>query len=247
MRSTSALAATALALGIPAAGTAQMAAHHDAHQMTQDQFPLLSFSITEEVRTAPDRARISAGVTTQAATAVDAMRQNSQRIDAMIATLRRTGIDQNDIQTSGFSLAPQYDYRPQEQGQPPRLVGYQVSNQLSVTATDTTRIGALIDALVSAGGTNIAGPEFFMARPDALLDAARDTAMRRAMERAERYARSAGYARARLVSVSEGGGFMPPPMPVMARMAEAAMADNIVQPGQVTNNVTLSVQFRLER
>lgn len=242
------LVATAL-VATPLAAQAQSANPQGMmHHMVQDQSPLLSFSITEEMRTAPDRARISAGVMTQATTAVDAMRENSQRVDAMVATLRRAGIAQNDIQTSGFSLSPQYDYRPQQQGLPPRLIGYQVSNQLSVTTADTTRIGALIDALVSAGGTNIGGPEFFVAEPDAMLDTARDTAMRRAMERAERYARSAGYARARLVSVSEGGGFMPPPMPVMARMdAAEASGGNYVQPGQVANGITLNVQFRLER
>ncbi len=243
-------ALSVMALTLPYAVQAQSAptAHdHATHQMQANQAPLLSFSITEEMRTAPDRASISAGVLTQAVTAVDAMRHNTERMNAMIATLRRVGIAQRDIQTSGFNLSPQYDYTPQQQGQPPRLIGYQVSNQLTVTTADTARVGALIDALVSAGGNNISGPNFFVAEPDTMLDAARDTVMRRAITRAERYARAAGYAGARLVSVFEGGGFMPQPMPVMARMAADASAENVIQPGQVSNGVTLSVQFRLER
>lgn len=247
MRTTSALAATALALGTPVAATAQMAAHHDAHQMAQDQSPLLSFSVTEDVRSAPDRASISAGVTNQAPTALEAMRQNSAQISSMIATLRRNGIAERDIQTSGFSLSPQYDHRPQQHGQQPILIGYSVSNQLTVVTRDTTRIGALIDALVAAGGTNISGPNFFVAEPGTMLDAARERAMQTALARADRYARAAGYARARLVSVTEGGGFMPQPVPMMARMEAADAVANVIQPGEVNSGMTLSVQFRLER
>lgn len=233
----------------PYAASAQTAPdpHAGMHHMQADQSPLLSFSITEEMKTAPDRANIGAGVTTQALSAVDAMRQNTVRMNALIAALRRAGIAERDIQTSGFNLSPQYDYTPQQQGGQPRLTGYQVSNQLTLVTADTARIGALIDALVTAGGTNISGPSFFVAEPDAMLDSARETAMRRATARATRYARAAGYSSARLVSVSEGGGFQPQPMPVMARMASAEDAGNVIQPGQVSNGITLNVQFRMER
>lgn len=246
---TTAAATLAIAFAAPAFAQTMPTApdHQMTHPMTETDSPLLSFSITEEVKSTPDRASISAGVTTQAPTAVEAMRQNSEAIASMIAALRRAGIENRDIQTNGFNLSPQYDYRPQEQGRPPILTGYQVSNQLTVTTANVTRIGALIDSLVSAGGTNISGPNFFVADSDAQLEEARDTAMRKASERAMRYARAAGYARARLVAITEGGGFMPTPMPVMARMSADSAAGNAIQPGQVSNGLTISVQYRLER
>lgn len=244
------LFATTLAAA-PFAAAAQSApsAPHGMHHMEDRDSPLLSFSITEEVRTAPDRASIGAGVTTSAPTAVEAMRQNAAAMERMVRALKARGIADRDIQTSGINLSPQYDYRPQEQGQPPRLIGYQVSNQVRVTTADIGRLGNLLDALVESGGTNIDGPHFFIDNPDAALDSARETALRRAGERASRYARAAGYARARLVTLTEGQGMvMPPPMPVMMRMEAAdAAASTPVQPGQVSNSVTLSVQYRLER
>lgn len=228
------------------AQTMPMTSPDHAHHAAADS-PLLSFSITEEIRSAPDTASIGAGVTTTAPTAVQAMRDNAEAMTRMTAALRRAGIEGRNIQTSGISLSPQYDYTPQQQGEPPRLIGYQVTNQVRVTTTDIARLGDLLDALVTAGGTNIDGPNFSVADPDAMLDTARETALRRAGERANRYARAAGYRTARLVSVSEGGGFMPPPMPMMqARMAADSVATP-VQPGQVTNGITLSVQYRLER
>jgi uncharacterized protein len=248
MRITLASAAAAMALALPAMSAhAQTTPPQGTHQMTDA--PLLTFSITEELRSAPDRARVGAGVVTTAPTAVEAMRQNATAMTRLTAALRRAGIEPRNIQTSGINLSAQYDYTPQQQGQPPRLIGYQVTNMVNVVTSDIANLGRLLDALVEAGGTNIDGPSFFVENPDAALDAARQRAMTRANDRAMLYARAAGYRSVRLIAVSEGGAMpMPQPMPQMT-MARAESADvaTPVQPGQVTNAVSLSVQYRFER
>ena len=222
-------------------------AQHMMAMMNADS-PLLTFSITEELQSTPNRANIGAGVTTTAPTAVEAMRQNAEAMNRVIRAIKARGVAERYIQTSGVNLSPQYDYTPQQQGQPPRLIGYQVSNQVRVTTSNLDQLGPLMDALVSAGGTNIDGPNFSIDNPDAALDTARQTALRRATERAALYARAAGYASARLVSVTEGGGMaVPPPMPMMRMQAAAAEMATPVQPGQVTNAVTLTLQYRLEK
>ncbi|MGL4314511.1 MAG: SIMPL domain-containing protein [Sphingomonas sp.] len=239
-------AATALALTAPMAANAQMQGQQGT-VMTTDA-PLLSFSITEEIRSAPDRARVGAGVVTTAPTAVEAMRQNAAAMTRLSAALRRAGIEGRNIQTSGINLSAQYDYTPQQQGQPPRLIGYQVSNMVNVVTSDIANLGRLLDTLVEAGGTNIDGPSFFIDNPDAALDTARQRAMTRATERATLYARAAGYTRGRLTAVSEGGPMPVQPMPVMQMArAESADAATPVQPGQVSNAITLTLQYRLER
>jgi uncharacterized protein len=247
MRLILATAAAALALSLPATTFAQNSGQQGMQQMTDA--PLLSFSITEEIRTAPDRARVGAGVVTTAPTAVEAMRQNAAAMTRLTAALRRAGIEARNIQTSGINLSAQYDYTPQQQGQPPRLIGYQVTNMVNVVTSDINNLGRLLDALVEAGGTNIDGPSFFVDNPDAGLDTARQRAMTRAGERAALYARAASYTRGRLIAVSEGGPIpQPMPMPQMAMArAEAADVATPVQPGQVSNGVTLTLQYRLER
>jgi uncharacterized protein len=245
-------AAATFAIAFAAPGFAQtmptVPERRMTHPMTETDSPLLSFSITEEVKQAPDRASIGAGVTTTAPSAVEAMRANATAMDRVVRALRAKGIAGRDIQTSGINLSPQYDYTPQQQGQPPRLIGYQVSNQVRVTTADIANLGPLLDTLVESGGTNLDGPSFFVADPETLLETARETALRRATERASRYARAAGYRSARLVSLSEGGGFVaPPPMPMM-RMESAVGGDATpVQPGQVSNSIMLTLQYRLER
>lgn len=238
------IAAAVAAVALPVAALAQT----PAGGANMPDSPLINFSVSEEVKTAPDRASIGAGVTSSGATAVEALRVNSAAMEKLIAAVKKAGIRPQDIQTSGLTISPQYDYRPQEQGQPPRLTGYQVSNQVRVVTRDIAGLGQLIDALVVAGGNNIDGPSFYVSNPDAMLGGARAAVLAKANARAADYARLAGYREARLVVLSEGGGWMPGTQPVM-QMARAEMADMKiappVQPGEVGNTLTLQVQYRL--
>ncbi|WP_179102084.1 SIMPL domain-containing protein [Sphingopyxis sp. KK2] len=212
------------------------------------QGPILSFSVSEEVRSRPDQATVGAGVTTTAPTAVEAMRLNAAAMDKLIAAAKARGIKAEDIQTSGINLSPQYDYNNQGPGQPPRFIGYQVSNTVRATTPKIDDIGPLLDALVAAGGTNIDGPWFGMKDPDAQLVGARGAAIKEAEAKAADYAKLAGYRGAELVSISEGGSFggPQPPMPMVRLQAMDAKATP-VEPGQVANTLTLSFQYRLVR
>ncbi|MEO7379641.1 MAG: SIMPL domain-containing protein, partial [Sphingomicrobium sp.] len=104
----------------------------------------LDISATGEATRVPDVAIISAGVTTQATTATDALGQNAARMERVRAALKRAGIADRDIQTASISLQPQYKY---VENQPQLLVGYQASNQLSVKFRDIRASGRILDAL----------------------------------------------------------------------------------------------------
>jgi hypothetical protein len=210
------------------------------------QGPILSFSVSEEVRSRPDQATVGAGVQTTAPTAVEAMRLNAAAMDKLIAAAKARGIKAEDIQTSGINLSPQYDYNNQGPGQPPRFIGYQVNNSVRATTPKIDDIGPLLDALVAAGGTNIDGPYFGMKDADAQLVGARGAAIKKAEAKAADYARLAGFRGVELVSISEGGGFSGPmPMPQVRNMAMDAAKSTPVEPGQVSNTLTLSFQYRL--
>jgi uncharacterized protein YggE len=211
------------------------------------QGPILTFSVSEEVRSRPDQATVGAGVTTTAPTAVESMRANAAAMDKLIAAVKARGIKAEDIQTSGINLSPQYDYNNRGDGQPPRFLGYQVSNSVRVTTSKIEDIGPLLDALVAAGGTNIDGPSFGMKDPDAQLVGARGSAIKAAEAKAQDYARLAGFRGVELVSISEGGSFGPqPPMPMVRMAMDAGSAKATpVEPGRVANTLTLNFQYRL--
>jgi uncharacterized protein YggE len=192
----------------------------------------------------PDLVRINAGVVTQAPTAVEAIRQNAARMEAVRAALRAAGIADRDIQTSNLNLNPNYRYA---ENQPPQLVGYQAVNEVSVRFRDIAKTGAILDALVAQGANQINGPTLTIERPEAALDEARAEALANARARADFYARSLGMRVARVLSVSEASmGFIPPRSAGMDRGMVANEAATQIVPGEQTLNISLTVSFELE-
>ncbi|MEK7343166.1 MAG: SIMPL domain-containing protein [Pseudomonadota bacterium] len=212
--------------------------------------PVVTLTITESVESAPDVATVGTGVQTRAPTAQAAMQQNAAQTEKLIAALAKAGIAKKDIQTSGINLSAQYDYSNQD-GQPqgPRFIGYEASNQLTVTLRDIKRVGASLDAMVAAGATNINGPTFTIDDPSPLLVQARGQALKSAKAQADFYAQAAGYRTARLVTIAESNSGGQPPMPMLqsARFKADAAPTTPVEPGQVSAAVTLTVQYALEK
>ncbi len=232
--------AAALVLGVPA-----MSAQAQTVPAVAFDGTLLSVSAQGEVRRVPDIAIVSAGVTTEAADANAAMRANAERMDKVVASIRAAGIAERDIQTSGINLSPQYHYG---ENVPPRISGYQATNTVSIKVRDIARTGRILDALVAVGANQIIGPSFDIDKKDEALDEARKDAIAKARARAELYAGTLGMRVRRIVSISEGGGMLPPPRPVpmmaMAR-AEKMAADTVVAPGENELALTLEVVFEL--
>jgi uncharacterized protein YggE len=203
----------------------------------------LDVNATGEVTRVPDVAVISAGVVTRAATASAAIQDAANRMERVRSSLKRAGIADRDIQTSNLSLNPEYRY---ENNQPPQLVAYSASNQFSIRFRDIRNSGRILDALVSEGANQISGPNLVVDKPEAALDEARAKAVAAGRARAELYARSLGMRVVRVVSVSESGGYaVPPPMPVMERMAVQA-ADTKIDPGEQKLQVNLAMVFELQ-
>jgi hypothetical protein len=196
------------------------------------------------VKAAPDIADIGAGVVTQAAEAQAALAANSAQMTRVVAALRKAGIADRDIQTTGLSLQPQYRY---EQNQAPILTGFQAANRVQVTLRDTKGAGRVIDTLVKEGANQIDGPNFRVSTPEPLLDKARAEAVKKARARAELYAQAAGLKVVRITSISEGFE-QRPPMPMARMVASDAMAAAAppVSPGEVGLSASVTMAFELE-
>jgi uncharacterized protein YggE len=239
------LAPLALTLALPAAAEAQTAQSALAATST-----LLSLSAQGKSARTPDLAIFSAGVVTQGATASEALAANAAAMNRVIATLKKAGLADKDIQTSQISLNPVYsqpEYGPNGMPrQEPRITGYQAVNNVSIRSRNVSGFGKILDALVAAGANQVNGPSFQMAEPAAAMDEARLDAMKAARARADLYARAAGLRVVRIVSISESGGYSPPqPIYARAMKVEAAAAPTPIQLGEVEAEVNLSVQFEL--
>ena len=227
-------------LSWPATSQAQQAAITQTIAGTR-----LDISATGEATRVPDVAVITAGVVARSANASAALQDAADRMQRMIAALKRAGVEDRDIQTSNVNLNAEYRY---PDNQPPQLVGYTASNQLTIRFRDIRNSGKILDALVAQGANQINGPDLTVDKPEAALDEARANAVAAGRARAELYARSLGLHVVRVVSVSESGGYAipppaPPPPPMMARVQ---MATTKIEPGEQKLQVSVAMTFELQ-
>src|SRR4029079_6827728 len=131
----------------------------------------ITISASGSVTVEPDQARITSGVTADAATASAALAKNSEAMQKVIAELKGAGIDAKDIQTASFRVEPRYT-RPIE-GQAPKIDGYSVTNEVQVLVRDLDKLGDILDRLVTAGANQTAGLNFEVSKAETLLDEAR--------------------------------------------------------------------------
>lgn len=241
--------ATALMAGVAlaAATLAAPAAHAQVQGNTPltiqavNAAPSLNLSAYGEVKAQPDMATINFGVQTEAATAAEAMRMNAEQMSQVRAALRRAGIPENKIQTSGLNLSAQYDY---VENAPPRLRGYQASNQVTVVIEDLTRVGSTADAVVSAGVNQINGISFGLKDPTEYENQARRLAVQALQAKASLYAQALGVDLVGIRSLSEGGGYsMPQPVPMYAARAmamDASAGNTLVSAGELSVRVDIT-------
>ncbi len=202
----------------------------------------LNLSAYGEARANPDMATISLGVETTGPSAAAAMQANADQMSRVVAALKKAGVDARDLQTSNLSLNPQYVY---ETNQPPKLTGYQASNQLSVTVTNLARLPGVVDATVAAGATNIGQISFGLSNPVSAENTARIAAVKALQDKASLYANATGYRINRLVTLSEGSGYaVEPPRPMFAAAMRMDKATP-VEAGSVKVRVDISGVFEL--
>lgn len=234
----------ALALGaaaLPSVAAAQQASITQTIAGTR-----LDISATGEVTRVPDIAIISAGVVSRSGTATAALQDAADRMTRVLAALKRAGVEDRDIQTSSVNLNAEYRY---PENQAPQLVGYTASNTVTIRFRDIRNSGKILDALVAQGANQINGPSLTIDKPEAALDEARAKAIAAGRARAELYARGLGMRVARVVAVSESGGYAvpppaPPPVPMMARAYERD--STAIQPGEQKLQVSVAMTFELQ-
>ncbi|MDE2135141.1 MAG: SIMPL domain-containing protein [Alphaproteobacteria bacterium] len=196
-------------------------------------------------KAAPDQAQFSTGVVTQERTAALALAANSRAMNAVFATLKRLGIPDKDIQTSNFSLSPQYQVCKPGTACPQRIAGYEVSNTVNVTVEDFGKTGAVLDALVASGSNRIDDISFSIRDTSALLKQAREAAVKDAILRAQTYAKAAGVTLGPILSIDEGGSNQPRPLyKAMAMMAGAAPPPVAGGEESVTADVSMTWEIK---
>ncbi|MGA9540930.1 MAG: SIMPL domain-containing protein [Methyloceanibacter sp.] len=203
----------------------------------------ISLSASGMVKAAPDMASITTGVTSEGQTAQDALSKNTNAMTEVVGTLKETGIEPKDIQTTDFNVSPVYEQK--KNGQAAFVTGYRVSNKVHIIVRDTKKLGDVLDKVVAAGANQIGSISFGIAKPEKLKDEARKLAMRNAIDNAKLYADAAGIELGPVMTIAEDNGFTPRPYRGRAAPMMAEASPVPVEGGTLSVEAKIRVTWEL--
>lgn len=192
---------------------------------------------TAKVTVVPDVARVSFGVNVTKGTVKAARATAAQQMTAIIEAVKGLGIAEQDIQTTGLNLWPQYARNST------KVTGYTLSEQIQVTVRDLDRASDVVDTAMAKGATEMNGITFEMADPAKALNDARVAAIAAARTSAEAMASAAKVGLGSVVSVSDAS---PAPIVYPYQRMAAMDAATPIQPGSQDISATVSVVFEIE-
>lgn len=221
--------------------------HNDS---MKEQVATINVNGSGSVAIAPDIAIINMGVLRQARTARKALDDNNAAMADVISAMKAQGIADKDLQTANFNIQPRYQrFKRSSTGlqKPPQIVGYQVSNQLTVRIRDLKLVGAILDQAISLGVNSGGNIQFTNDNPQQALTEARKKAVKHAFTKAATLTSAAGVKLGRILSINEQSS-RPRPVPVArARMMAKDSAESAVpvQGGENSYRVNVNVSWEI--
>ncbi len=215
----------------------------------------LTVSGEGEAYAVPDIATVSFTVTEEKKTVAEAQKQVTDKANKAVDFLKKSDVEEKDIQLTNNSFYPVYDYGapcysypcPQQK---PTITGYSVSRTMTVKIRAIDDSGKIVEGLGSLGVTNLNGPTFGIDDEDAVKEEARKQAIENAKEKAEKLARDLGVSLVRVIDFSESGNQPYPPMYAkdmalgMGGASETSVANLPKGENQYTSNVTITYEIR---
>ena len=195
------------------------------------------------VKRTPDRAWVSIAAESRARGAREAQKLNADAMTSVLAKIKASGIPADAIQTSGYSLQPEFDYADNRQ----RLRGYVARNSVDVRVDDLQKLGGVLEAAVDAGANQVSGVRFDLKDRDAVEREAVKLAVADARARADAAAAGAGLKVQRVVRIEEERHTtVPRPMAMMRESLQVASGEPPISPGEieVRASVTLTAAIR---
>lgn len=192
----------------------------------------------------PDIARVTVGVDVVNASLSKALTEVNTKTSAVIAQLKKQGIEDKDIRTVDFNVFPQQAYGPNGPGP---ITGYRVSNSVRVTIRDLDKAGSILEQAVNAGANTVQGLTFTIDDPKPVETEARVSAIQDARFKADALAQEAGATVGQVINISEvqmGGPF---PLNQPAAMSAQGGGGGVeIAPGMQDVSVQVQVTYELQ-
>jgi uncharacterized protein YggE len=233
-----------------ATATATAAADEDEDGPDIEDLPQLTVSGTARVEKPADEVRIAIGVQVEAEDARTALRRNTERMNAVVEAITKTGLTDEDYETGRFRIRPEYDRRPRNASADwePRIVGYTVTNSLDISTGRLELVGELIAAANEAGANDVTIQGFGLAEPEQYRPEVITQATRRAITDAKALAAAADLELVRILRIDANAA---DPRPTVDRgmvMSSARMAADAAPPiegGDVTLTATVRIVYEV--
>ncbi len=210
-----------------------------------------------KVTAKPDTATFTFTVDNTAADVATAQSKSTTQANTIISYLESAGIDESDIQTTDYSINPQYQYSDQAcpaygycPPQKQTISGYEVSQTDTVKVTDITKAGTLLAGVGQRSVSDVSGLTFSVSNQQDLENQARDMAITDAQSNAQDLAKALGVSIVSVVGYNDNQVTPVTPMYAMASNAAAPAAEAVPTPtipaGQntITSDVSVTYQIR---
>jgi uncharacterized protein len=220
-----------------------------AHDETKAETPTLTVSETGTVTHAPDVAYVTFRLETASKSLTDAQRRNTVVMSKVMDRLRDLQIDRERIQTSSFTVSPHYRPQPNRPGDAPpatpEIVGYVVSNMVTVEIRALDKVGTVIEEVLKAGVNSFQGLQWGLRDERSVRLSALKQAAAKAREKAAALGEAIHVKLVRVLSVNEGGHMVRPAAP-MARMAMEAYAGDVpISPGELKVEASVTLVYEI--
>lgn len=219
---------------------------------TADLRNTFTISDTGDVYSKPDLAVTTLSVLSEKKTVTDAMSDNTEKMNAVIKSVKDNGVEDKDMKTVGFNITPVYEYQgstacgyyPCPDGKRV-LTGYQVTQSLQVKIRDLGKVGEIIQGATDNGANQVGDLQFTIENEDSLKSQAREEAINKVKVKAETLAKQLGVKIVRIVSYSEGGGYSYPEAAYSSKAVGMGGGDTTpqIQTGENKTEVTVSITY----
>lgn len=211
----------------------------------------ISFTGTGEVFVKPDLALITFSVQNEAKTVADAMSENTKKMNAVIDSIKKQGVQDKDLKTASFNISPRYEWPqirclsyPCPTGERV-LVGYDVYQSLQVKIRNLEKVGSIIQSATDMGANDVSGLQFTVENEDELKSQARKQAIDEARAKAKELASQLGVNLGAITNFSESGSW-PVPIPYFARAEMVGVGEAPqIQTGENKIEVTVTITYEI--
>jgi len=224
-----------------------------AGDSAKPDIPLLTVSGTGTVTAPPDTAYVTVGMETAGKSLSDAQQRNAAVMQKVIDRLQQLKIEKERIQTSSFTVAPQYKppvkHPVDAPPAPPEIIGYTVSNMVTVEVREPEKVAAVIEEASAAGANHFHGLQWGLRNEQQPRLNALKLAAAKAREKAAALSESLNLKLIRVMNVTEGVQFLRPASHVgRAMMATNGGGGDIpVSSGEMKIEATVTLSYEIGR